>query len=85
MAREPEIVVAREGDELAAVDPDARALRRFQRAPGASQSGGVQRLEGALEAGEKPQRHVAGVIPNLSSSARSASTPGLAVVSSLSP
>ena len=30
MTGEPEIIVAREGDELAAVDDEPRALRRFQ-------------------------------------------------------
>ena len=50
---ESEVVVAREGDELAAVDDDARALRRGERAPDPLQSRGLPRREVALEIGDQ--------------------------------
>ncbi len=63
---ETEVVVAREGNELAAVDDDARALRRGERAPDPLQSRGLPRREAALEIGDQSAgRHVAGVEPQL--------------------
>ena len=85
MIGETEIIVAREGDELAAIDDDARSLRRGERAPVPPQSRGFLRRESALEFGDQSLRHVAGVSPSFANSARSASTSGLPVVSSLSP
>ena len=84
MIREAEVIVAREGDELPAVDDDARARRRLERAPAPLQSGGRERREVAFERGDS-RRHDAGVSPSLASSERSASTSGLSVVRSLSP
>ncbi len=48
-----EIVVAREGDELASVDDDASALRRGKRAPDPLQARGLPCREAALETGDR--------------------------------
>ncbi len=94
MTGEAEVVVAREGDELASVDDNARPLRRRDRAPGPLAPIGLPRREVGQQARDQGAsahraRQAAGASmtarPSRANSARSAATSGLPVVSSLSP
>ena len=60
---EAEIIVARERQELAAVDDDVRALRRRERAPGSLPSVGVLRREVAEEPRDQGRRHTVRIRP----------------------
>ena len=79
----PEVVVAGEGQQRAAVDVDARPLRRVERAARARETLARTTIKPRRETLEAA-RH-AGASPSLANSARSASTSGLPVVRSLSP
>ena len=82
---EPEVVVARERNDLAPVDGERASLGGFDDAARAREACGAAPVELDREPGDERRRHASGTSPSRSNSARSASTSGLAVVSRRSP